>query len=93
MADIFKTLHAETKAKILGVLKSRVESAIENNEDLHWDSLLSRIDGFTNLSTGKTYRGFVNSIFLAFTSMVCDADRRFPTFPEDILPWSAFLRS
>jgi len=70
------------KAKILDVLRARVKAAIESNEELRWDSFLSRVDGYINVTTGRTYKGFVNSMFLAFTSLECGGDPRFLTFHQ-----------
>lgn len=82
MANVLSRLSDKAKDKILGALKDRIERAIQSNEDLRWDNLLSTIDGYLNIFTGKSYRGFINSLMLAFTSMECDGDPRFLTYVQ-----------
>jgi antirestriction protein ArdC len=81
-ATIFKTLHGETKSRILATLKARIQQAIQTNETLRWDSLLSCSVGFVNCATQRVYKGMMNQIFLFFTSACCNGDPRFLTFNQ-----------
>lgn len=76
------SLHKETRQRVYETLRDRVIQAIEKNEDLRWDSLLSRVDAFINIATGRAYMGWTNNLLLAFTSMVCNGDPRFLTFNQ-----------
>ncbi|NQU42438.1 hypothetical protein HQ520_04080 [bacterium] len=82
MATIFQTLHPEKRATILAALRTRIEKAIEQNEDLTWKSLLGKADGFINVLSERIYRGWANNLFLAVTSSVCGGDPRFLTYPQ-----------
>lgn len=74
-------LSQESQQKIFDTLRARIEKAILNNEELRWDSLLSKgCNGFLNFATNHTYQGLTNCLMLALTAMIFDGDPRFGTY-------------
>jgi len=75
-------LNTDQKAKVIESLTRRLEDAINNGKQLTWNSFLTNMNSFMNPSTTKNYHGFMNAIFLSFTSMAFDGDPRFIGFVQ-----------
>jgi antirestriction protein ArdC len=70
----------ELQQEALDRIYARLVKAVENDENLTWDSLLTKgMCNFVNVSTGNTYKGLANRLSLALLSLEHDGDPRFCT--------------
>lgn len=87
-------MNPEAKEKLLQTISERIERAVQNNENLTWDSLLSRRQ-FSNIASGRAYKGSLNILMLALTAFAeADGDPRFISFLQlkDLSKDRGFIR-
>ena len=70
-------LDTKQQAKVIESLQRRLEDAIANGEKLTWNSFLTQVGSYMNVSTNRPYEGLLNGILLAFTSAAFGGDPRF----------------
>ena len=80
--DPVSWLSSESRNRILESLYERVKHAVEMDENLQWDSLVSGFRGFQNIATKRRYTGRVNNLLLALSSLEMNGDPRFLTHAQ-----------
>ena len=71
------------KEEALNRIYNRLVEAVDNNENLTWDSLLTKsMSQLINVATGKTYTGIANCFSLALLSLEVGGDPRFCTVAQ-----------
>ena len=69
----------KSRDKVYNDLEKRLEQAIENDENMTWDSFLPNLSPH-NAESGRRYKGWTNLFFLGFKMLSVDGDPRFITF-------------